>query len=115
MGKKTNKAHEHMAKVLGNIMDQREDALTIANAASTFMISRCKMLNIHPFMAFIFLRHLAERNVENFIEQSFEETSRSTGKEMTPELHDELMGITKAMEKVILQGLSEAEISVEDI
>lgn len=115
MGKKTNKAHEHMARVLGNIMDDREDALTIANAASTFMISRCKMLNIHPFMAFLFLRHLANRNVENFIEQSFAETTRETGREMTPELHAELMTITKAMEGVILQGLCEAEVSVEDL
>ena len=107
-------AHLRVAQMLSSIMESREDSLVVANSASTLLISRCNMLNINPYLSFLLLRDLCDRNVKHFISHSFEETERKTGIKLTPKLKGELEEVVSAMERLVMEGLGEKLINVKE-
>ena len=114
MSKDDSEHLKHLLHALRRVGEDRHHALTIANSASMFMISRCEMIEVNPFLAFIFLRHLANRNIESFLEQSMENTCKANKIELTPERKAEMLDIVEAMEKTLLEGLTEKQVTLEE-
>ncbi len=100
---------------LKRVAEDRQHALAIANSASMFLISRCEMIDVQPYLGFIFLRRLCDRNIESWLEEVMERSAKAHDSELTPELREEMLAITKAMEAALLEGLEEKEVSLEEM
>ena len=104
----------HLLHGLKQVAEDKHDALAIANSASMFLISRCEMIEINPFLAFIFLRHLCNRNIENFLDQSMTGVAKHHNIELDDDTREAMMGLAKAMEEALLHGLTEKEVAIGD-
>ena len=104
----------HMLHALNQIAEDRQHALAIANSASMFLIQRCDMIEVNPFLGFVFLRHLCDRNIDNFLKQSMQRTADGHNIELDDKLREEMTAIVEAMQAALLHDLQEKEISLED-